>query len=356
MASTTPVSEWQSARFSRYDDEVHCIAFSPDGSLRLVLSGTKTGDIEVWDPLRVVHLSTLPGVCKAPVKIGIWSSAGDRLVSVEEEDGTLCLWDMICYKPLILVQNTNAHPSPRMGAMSFSPDSKYLMYRVNASIGILDVTSASRHNHAPTITPHSLINHSKHNLKEKHDRGQLRAAGFNSDGTTALLLYSNGDILHWGVKTRTLLPHAVCLILINDYGGRFRETIGPDSAFSPDASRVCWAVAGQSADGEVIHMSDTEDGMLLWSGEHPNRGVGNIMFSPSGEYVLTTSWRGRMRIWRVNDGSHIEKMVKMVDPGRRHQAVFSTDGVLLVISGRFQGRLSNSFYRMYDVLQKFGHI
>ena len=278
---------------------VHCIAFSPDGSLLATGDGDrKSGSVRLWDVHERRELCTLASH-PAEVYSVVFSPDGTLLASGSGGDSGR-LWDVHARRELA------AFPMCSVGA--FSPDGALLAGTSNDNtVKLWDV----------------------HHRREIVAFPKCQWGAFSPTGS--LLAYvefgSPSSIKLWDVREHrevaTLAGHADGFMLL---------------AFSPDGSRLAAAAArGCSA----IKLWDVhERGEVATLVGHSD-GVEFIIFSPDGS-LLASGGRERciVDLW---DTYKLREFATLSDPDKCHTSVFSgtfgPDGALFACTCPYYGAI-----------------
>jgi WD40 repeat protein len=307
-----------------FEDEVTCVAFSPDS--RLLALGCVDSTVNLWDPVTGSLLFTLIGHSRAANAV-VFSPRGHLLAS-SHEDGTVKLWNPIdgtLRKTLATGSNGGAHVSPdsKVDPITSLPDDRVVGYSPNNPITFsLDgkvFASASD----KTITFWNPETWTSYRLLKGH-----------TDSITSLSFSSNGNFLASGAQDCTVriwdcvtgsiycsLQHAkgvkyvafspvdsTMLVSISfDHEvqiwdgsqGFWRRTrnpmphLGESSAvaFSPDGTLLA-AVAETE-----VNLCDAVSGTLVAVLGHHNDSVHAMAFSGNGKVIASASFDRSVRLW-----------------------------------------------------------
>lgn len=301
-ASLRQIGSWR-GRFRNVlpGGAVTALAYSPDG--RRVTTGTRGGDVAVWD----AHSGRLLHELHRH-EVGVRSiaySPGGRWLAVASIDGSARLYDTDTGELQLVMRNyepdeTNPD-APRYSAailaVAFGPHGKRVATAsANGTARIWDTASKK-----------SLQRLGGH-------RGAVKDVQFNPSGETLVTASTDDTARLWGVhdgqQIGEPLPHdedVTCLDVSPD--GRLIVTGSTDNA-----ARI-WAAANGSLRAKLKHRAD----------------VNVVAFSPDGKRVATAADDHRVRLWSLSSDRPLQTM------RHRHQVralAFSPDGALLLSGSR----------------------
>ncbi len=285
-----------------HTDMVTDVTFNAHGT-RLA-TASADGTAKVWAIDSEQPILSLVGHRKAVTSIVF--SPDRQHIATGSEDGTAKIWDVIKERQVDELEHGQV-----ITDLAFSPDSKLLVTASvdgKARLWALDDTSK------PTfITPDGKAG--------GHDQ-VITSVAFSPDGQ--YLATASQDekrtINIWQVKDHELLTPPISTI---DVAARIVHL-----DFSPDSQWL--AAASQKRDD--VHLDDgfaavweTQTGDVVWAkldseGTSRSKGVNNVMFSPSGRFLIT-SRDTALRVWRMDTGeavwdnpfeAHGESITRMV--------------------------------------------
>jgi WD40 repeat protein len=291
----------------RHNDEVTCIALSPDGAT--LASGGGILDrhkIRLWDRITGKEIA--------------WPRPADSILSID--------------------------------ALAFSPDAKTLAALAEMTVFLWDARSASHllkfdvpdACNTLCFTPdgHALATAGQFSrtirLWDK-DTGKLIRAfmgtpdsvtciAFSPDGRTLASGDSHGVVYLWEVDSGRQLG------AVTTKGLLWVSSV----AFSPDGKLLAW-----SGSAKVVFLHNLDSNRELPSLRGHQGAIDTLAFAPDGKSLATGSWDQTIRIWNVAAAKEISCLKG--HEGKVRSVLFSSDGKFLVSSGdmREQG------IRLWDV-------
>jgi len=304
-------------------DQVHTVAFSPDG--RRILTGSDDTTAKVWDLVSGNELFTLQGHLHS-IGEADWSPDGQRIATASS-DATVKIWDASDGKELLTFTNHTGG----IQSVRFSPDSQSVLSSSNDGTAKLwEVASG------------------KELLTLPARGGRMNDAALSPDGHRILTGADDQTGRVWdalsGNELFRLLGHksaVECVVFSPD--GRWMATCSDDRtakvwdavtgkelltlaghadglnalAVSPDSRRIATASGDQTA-----KVWDAATGQELFTLKGHDAKVHDVAFSPDGRLIATASADQTVKLW---DASGNREALTLQE---RHQvlcAAFSPD-------------------------------
>ena len=350
---------------------VNDVRFSPDGSL--VATTGEEGETYIWDAdsgqrlLAIDHggisVHFLPGGAQLATAgkdgtIRIWDVAsGEELIKLPGNPGGIAYFDIkpdgsqlvtaTSHGPVKFWNIGPTHESliidvghPQLAKATYSPDGQYLATTgsENISAQIWDASSGTE--------LLALQGHDDFVSDIVYSSDGLQLATASVDGTARLWDAKTGEALqvlsghnHWVNKVafnpdNTLLVTAgqdKKVIIWDVTSGEALYTLEPFTDgiwsinFSPDGAMLATGTGHIDA---KVRIWDVENGReLSTTFEGHEWQVNDVIYSPDGSLILTTSDDGSARIWDVESG---QELLFMDAPSKVLSADFNPDGQLIV--------------------------
>lgn len=328
------------------------VEFSPD-STRL-LSALPDNTIRIWDVQTGDLLTILDGFTPAVATFAFTSST-EMIAAGTDQDGNLLIWNNMGETTLIPVEETNG-----VFQMELSPNGAYLVY----------ITSEPDNNHSAVL----YNTQTSDSFVLTTQQGELDLVSLSTDGSL-VALYRRGAakaLEFWNVNTRQQANSFNTSIITPDYSPAYMifdaalssifiaspwdielyrlnmQTEQVQSTFqtehvitaielSPDTSLIALAVSDRYENiveiGQV-EIFDVATGERVYTLVGHSDWIDALMFSPSGDLLITGSWDRSIRFWDVSTGEQIATRISHTDDVT-HLAL-NVDGTLLA-SGSADG-------------------
>ncbi len=293
-AQTGPVGEIK--KLQGHTDDVHAVAFSPDG--RHAVSGSDDTTVRVWDLTSGKEEKVLRGHSKK-----VWAVAflGSHQVLSSSWDGTVRLWDLRTGTEMRrfvhrLDVNGLALSRDGLSLLSGSDDQGVYLWNINSGEEIRRYTGHSHFVYAVAFSPDDkmiasggvdktvrLIDRETGATVKTFEgmEAPVTTVVFSPDGKT---VYSAGDFARqWDIATGKELHR---------FGSPTARGNTLALALSADGRRL--ATAGED---KIIRLWDTATGKELHRFEGHTDIVNCLAFSPDGHRLLSASMDRTVRLW-----------------------------------------------------------
>jgi len=269
---------------------------SPDG--KYLLAGDSAGIAHLWDIQTDQEVKKFTGHTSTVFWVAF--SPDGKLVLTGSWDRTARLWDISTGKELQrFIGHTNI-----IYCVAFSPDGKYIF-----------TSSADR-------TARLWNAQTSQELGRFTSAVPITTVTVSPDGNLLLTGGLDGLPRLWDIKPKLELPSF-------NYGDAISAL-----AFSPDGKYML------TAGNRDIVLWDTHTGQKLHEFiGHTDLINYGVAFSPDGKYILSGSWDKSIRLWDIQTGKEI---YKLVDAGGVNSVAFSPDGKYIATASMSVARLWNS--------------
>ncbi|EJF60379.1 WD40 repeat-like protein, partial [Dichomitus squalens LYAD-421 SS1] len=281
-----------------HEDQVFCVAYSPDG--KWVVTGSGDCTIILWDSDGqlvqewVAHAGGVMSLAFSPDSRRLASSGGDRYLAV---------WDIMPGK---------GHPPIAMKYTDSDDDSCACAWSPNGTvIASTDVhTETVKLWNARTLEP-------LHLLKPSLGTGEFCDLRFSPDGRWVASVSSNGCCI-WDVSAGTV--HRVL---------QSEHSFSSTTAFNPQSTRLATGHRGG-----VVQIWNVQTGEVLFKLEQHTRSVMDVAFSSDDTHILSASVDRTVKIWDASTGTFVLSLEGHAD--RVNVARFSPCGKYVASASRDQ--------------------
>ena len=295
-----------------HEQEVNCVAFSPDG--KFIASGSSDSTVCLWNIIGNPTAQFLLGH-EQEVNCIAFSPDGKFLVS-GSIDGILCLWDL---QGNLITQPWQGHEEGVI-SVAFSPNSDGC---ANPSgVRIVSVGFDG------TVCLWDLQGNAITQPWRGHKEGVISVA-FSPNGDCIISVGFDGTVCLWDLQGNSITQpwhkHEAKIIC---------------AAFSPDRKLI---VSGSS--DSTVRLWDIQGNPIgqPWHGHEGH--VNSVAFSPDGKFIISGSCDRTIRLWNINGNP-------ITQPWRGHEGqvnslAFSPDGKLIISGGDRTVRL----WELHQILQ-----
>jgi WD40 repeat protein len=301
--------------------------FSSNGQLIAVAAGNV---LRLWDAATGRAVRDLPAGNRGEITSVAFSPTDDRLLAIGFGSAQVALWDIDGGAEIGPVAGATDLPgfqpnanNGAAGALSFSPDGKYLVAGFGYKRTIDDQSAPS-----PLIV-WEVATRRPIRVLNGHT-GYCLSLDFSRDGTLLASGSRDGSAILWSVAGWSpikTLENPDRGTNVNSMAGR---GMVDDVAFSPDRRTLAMA----SRVGNV-HLWDVAEGNLLATLKGHSNAVQAVVFSPDGRTLASAGSDRTVRLWNVE----ARRELVQLDPGSVAVGsvttlAFSPDGKQLVAGGR----------------------
>src|SRR5262245_59819159 len=301
--------------------------FSHDGQL---IAAAGDWSVHLWEAATGRLVRELPASEKGVVQSVAFSPTDRRLLAVgyggQADVSSVALWDIDAPAELARLPGATDLPgfpadlySRVVGALTFSPDGKYLVAGFGSK-GLFSSEASPNPLKVWEVATRRLIR------RLNGHTGYCVSLDFSRDGKLLASGSRDGTAIIWSTKTWTRAQTLQNPEKDSLYGGR---GMVEDVAFSPDGKTLAMA----SREGSV-HLWDVATGKPLEPLKGHSSGVNAVAFSPDGRTLASVSGDQTVRLWNVET----RRELMQLDPGgvqldQVQTIAFSPDGKHLLAGG-----------------------
>ncbi|HEV3262116.1 MAG TPA: protein kinase [Gemmataceae bacterium] len=280
--------------FQGHVDQIHAIAFSPDG--KLLATGSEDQTVRLWEVETAALRFTLKGHAGC-IRCVAFAPDGQTLASAGDDNG-IRLWSVstraaVYKKDQDLSRSWAAH----IVAMAFTPDGKVLA--TGGHDQAVKLWDARTHQELARLRGHGSI---------------IWALAFAPDNRTLATGGEDAQVKLWDITTRRELA------TLDGHARRIRSL-----AFSPDGKLL--ATASKDGTARLWDVAARRERATLKA----EAAVFSVGFSPDGRTLAVGSDDGQVKLWDVATGRERATLLE------HDKAVlfteFSPDGTILVTGG-----------------------
>ena len=287
-----------------HEQEVNCVAFSPDG--KFIASGSSDSTVCLWNIIGNPTAQFLLGH-EQEVNCLAFNPDGKFLVS-GSIDGILCLWGLLGN---LITQPWQGHEEGVI-SVAFSPNGDSIV-----SVGF-----------DGTVCLWDLQGNAITQPWRGHKEGVISVT-FSPNGDSIVSVGFDGTLCLWDLQGNSITQpwhkHEAKIIC---------------AAFSPDRKFI---VSGSS--DSTVRLWDIQGDPIgqPWHGHEGH--INSVAFSPDGKFIISGSCDRTIRLWNINGNP-------VTQPWRGHQGqvnslAFSPDGKLIISGGDKTVRL----WELHQILQ-----
>ncbi|MEH2306659.1 WD40 repeat domain-containing protein, partial [Nostoc sp.] len=287
-----------------HEQEVNCVAFSPDG--KFIASGSSDSTVCLWNIIGNPTAQFLLGH-EQEVNCLAFNPDGKFLVS-GSIDGILCLWDL---QGNLITQPWQGHEEGIISVAFSANDDSIVSVGFDGTVCLWDLQGNA-------ITQ----------PWRGHKEGVISVA-FSPNGDSIVSVGFDGTVCLWDLQGNTITQpwhkHEAKIICV---------------AFSPDGKFI---VSGSS--DSTVRLWDIQGNPIgqPWHGHEGH--VNSVEFSPDGKFIISGGCDRTIRLWNINGNL-------ITQPWRGHEGqvnslAFSPDGKLIISGGDRTVRL----WELHQILQ-----
>ncbi|MBD2471964.1 WD40 repeat domain-containing protein [Nostoc sp. FACHB-145] len=328
-----------------HEQEVNCLAFSPDG--KFIVSGSIDGILCLWDLQGNLMTQPWQGNEEGIIAVA-FSSNSDSIVSVGF-DGTVCLWDL---EGNAITQSWRGHKEGVI-SVTFSPNGDSIIsVGFDGTVCLWDLEGNAItqpwHGHEAKIICIAFSPDSKYIVSGSSDstvrlwdiqgnpigqpwrghEGRVNSVAFSPDGKFIISGSCDRTIRLWDIDGNSITQP-----------WRGHEGQVNSLAFSPDGKLI---VSGSDKTVRLWELDQIlQDRVIGRSQRKYENWINSVAFSPDGNWIVSASNDATVRLWDI-DGNAIGQ------PWRGHEkevnsVAFSPDGNWIVSAS------NDATVRLWDI-------
>ena len=285
-----------------YADDVHCVAFSPDGHFLAAGGwyeqnlGSSYGAIEIWE-VATGKPSRGFSEIRDFIKSVAYSPDAHYLAAGGENSGNIVIWDLTTNRKLRTIAGLK--PDTQV-SVSFSSDGRYLAAGAS-DIRLWDVATGN------------LLNEFSGN------HGYVFSLAFSPGGSYLAAGTSGQTVELWDLETGKQLQAQTGL-------GGYVSAV----AFSPNGRYL--AAGGGDLSKSVLQVWDMESRTQSRTLAGHEGAVNSVAFSPDGNDLASAGIDGTTRLWSVETGKEVRVFMRRTAvKGAVTSVAFSPDGHYLAV-------------------------
>ncbi|MEH2210519.1 WD40 repeat domain-containing protein [Nostoc sp.] len=295
-----------------HEQEVNCVAFSPDG--KFIASGSSDSTVCLWN---IIGNPTAQFLCGHEQEVNCLAFSPDgKFIVSGSIDGILCLWDL---QGNLIAQPWQGHEEGVI-SVTFSPNGDGCANPSGVRIVSVGFDGI--------VCLWDLQGNAITQPWRGHKEGVISVA-FSPNGDCIISVGFDGTVCLWDLQGNSITQpwhkHEAKIIC---------------AAFSPDRKLI---VSGSS--DYTVRLWDIQGNPIgqPWHGHEGH--VNSVAFSPDGKFIISGSCDRTIRLWNI-DGNPITQ------PWRGHEGqvnslAFSPDGKLIISGGDRTVRL----WELHQILQ-----